>query len=506
MCNPSSPAVALFVAMTACIAYNVHTRIPLPFIDEFFHLRQAQVYCAGDFSVWDPKITTPPGLYIIGTVWARLLNTLGVSRPCGATALRALNLFGGTAVLLWILSFANATAAAFWNINILALPLVYPYLFLFYTDVWSTVFVVAAVVAVWVQPNAKGAILCNLAGFCSLWFRQTNIVWIAFAAVVLVEQRMRARGESEVHTIPPSDPKPLAKSDSQLAELEELDRVKYYDFVRSTACSIVSTVIKFLRASLYDWYLLVPFLINFGLFATFIVFNGGITFGDKENHQISIHGAQLLYCSAFLAFFSAPLWISPQTVVQYLEFTMSHIVTTLVSLWAINYTIVHFTIVHPFLLADNRHYTFYIFRKIISRRNANYVMVPAYHFATWVVFHLLTTANKYTASSATPGVISQKEKHATETGGVAPKSSSLVLGSVGIFAWAVACVLTLVPSPLFEPRYYILPLVTLRLFTQSKRHIWEFAWYMGINAVVFYVFFSYEFTWATELAPQRIIW
>jgi hypothetical protein len=30
--------------------------------DEFFHVPQAQKYCAGDYT-WDPKITTPPGLY-----------------------------------------------------------------------------------------------------------------------------------------------------------------------------------------------------------------------------------------------------------------------------------------------------------------------------------------------------------------------------------------------------------------------------------------------------------
>ena len=30
--------------------------------DEPFHVPQAQAYCRGDFTAWDPKITTPPGL------------------------------------------------------------------------------------------------------------------------------------------------------------------------------------------------------------------------------------------------------------------------------------------------------------------------------------------------------------------------------------------------------------------------------------------------------------
>jgi alpha-1,2-glucosyltransferase len=30
--------------------------------DEVFHIPQAQAYCSGDFHIWDPKLTTPPGL------------------------------------------------------------------------------------------------------------------------------------------------------------------------------------------------------------------------------------------------------------------------------------------------------------------------------------------------------------------------------------------------------------------------------------------------------------
>ena len=32
--------------------------------DEPFHVPQAQAYCKGDYWSWDPKITTPPGLYV----------------------------------------------------------------------------------------------------------------------------------------------------------------------------------------------------------------------------------------------------------------------------------------------------------------------------------------------------------------------------------------------------------------------------------------------------------
>ena len=44
--------------------YQQHRRVLIltEYEDEYFHVPQAQKYCKGDYS-WDPKITTPPGLY-----------------------------------------------------------------------------------------------------------------------------------------------------------------------------------------------------------------------------------------------------------------------------------------------------------------------------------------------------------------------------------------------------------------------------------------------------------
>ena len=41
-------------------------------LDEIFHIPAAQRYCAGNFSYWDPKITTPPGLYLYSTLVIKL--------------------------------------------------------------------------------------------------------------------------------------------------------------------------------------------------------------------------------------------------------------------------------------------------------------------------------------------------------------------------------------------------------------------------------------------------
>ena len=36
-------------ALSASISYNINTHIPKPYMDEIFHIPQAQKYCQGDF-------------------------------------------------------------------------------------------------------------------------------------------------------------------------------------------------------------------------------------------------------------------------------------------------------------------------------------------------------------------------------------------------------------------------------------------------------------------------
>jgi hypothetical protein len=50
--------------------------IPFNMQDEIFHIPQAQHYCRGEFSSWDPKITTFPGLYLYSSALPALLKLL----------------------------------------------------------------------------------------------------------------------------------------------------------------------------------------------------------------------------------------------------------------------------------------------------------------------------------------------------------------------------------------------------------------------------------------------
>ncbi|KAM6287211.1 dol-P-Glc:Glc(2)Man(9)GlcNAc(2)-PP-Dol alpha-1,2-glucosyltransferase isoform 2-T2 [Spheniscus humboldti] len=89
-------------------AINRHQRGP--YMDEAFHVPQAQAYCHGRFLQWDPMITTLPGLYLVsvGAVKpaAWLFGWTG-SVVCSAGMLRFINLLfsAGNFYLLHLLLF-----------------------------------------------------------------------------------------------------------------------------------------------------------------------------------------------------------------------------------------------------------------------------------------------------------------------------------------------------------------------------------------------------------------
>lgn len=43
--------------------------------DEIFHIPQTQQYCSGNFKDWDPKLTTPPGLFVFFPLALRSLRS-----------------------------------------------------------------------------------------------------------------------------------------------------------------------------------------------------------------------------------------------------------------------------------------------------------------------------------------------------------------------------------------------------------------------------------------------
>ena len=150
---------SIFVLFCGIVFHLVTLNVKGPFIDEIFHIRQCQTYCAFKFDEWDNKITTPPGLYILGTIYAEVVKHITftsdslVSVCENINLLRSVNLFGGLVVLPFlVLGLVDNNKPQFWTINIVATPLLFIYYFLFYTDIWATILIVASLVMVVKQP------------------------------------------------------------------------------------------------------------------------------------------------------------------------------------------------------------------------------------------------------------------------------------------------------------------------------------------------------------------
>ncbi|XP_043092536.1 dol-P-Glc:Glc(2)Man(9)GlcNAc(2)-PP-Dol alpha-1,2-glucosyltransferase isoform X2 [Puntigrus tetrazona] len=95
--------------LISCLLFSKITREQRePYMDEIFHVPQAQKYCEGKFNEWNPMITTLPGLYLASVglikpvVW---LADLKGSVICSTAMLRFINLLfnSGNLYIIYLL-------------------------------------------------------------------------------------------------------------------------------------------------------------------------------------------------------------------------------------------------------------------------------------------------------------------------------------------------------------------------------------------------------------------
>jgi alpha-1,2-glucosyltransferase len=255
--------------------------------------------------------------------------------------------------------------------------------------------------------------------------------------------------------------------------------------------------------------------------------------GDKSNHVATIHTPQMLYIWPYIAFFSLPLVVPIllTPIVRHLpegplkSFCLENVVGSTGSMFPSVYTLagfivagvasVHYnTIIHPFTLADNRHYVFYVFR--ILRRNPalKYLAVPVYVTSAWVTIQTLGSRPLAEDRENPSG---QKEPSISEKTRATPGRSSFIL------VWLATTALSVVSAPLVEPRYFIMPWLMWRLHVPSiaaspskrsagrtpydMRLVLETIWHLAINTVVGYMFLHRGFLWSNEPGQiQRFLW
>lgn len=330
----------------------------------------------------------------------------------------------------------------------------------------------------------------------------------------------------------------------------------------------------------------IPLLLGFVLF---VAWNGGVVLGkfgshcsqvertklrrslclgDKSNHIATIHLAQLLYLWPYITFFSLPLLypyaflavcvvvgpvsqgltklaklLRPYTAAvpspRPINFLMASMLLVIIL------AVIHFnTIVHPFTLADNRHYVFYIFRILVLRHPAvKYLAAPFYLICGWLVIRALGSPESFSEDKPS----AQEDANSKVSDPHVPLNKSAggqVETRLGfVLTWLATTALCLVTAPLVEPRYFILPWIVWRLHVPSPalsglgtvgtgkkdgrnsqgkdvqgtllsllfgndHRLWiETTWLLFINAVTGYLFLYRGFEWPQEPRKvQRFLW
>ncbi|XP_010673048.2 dol-P-Glc:Glc(2)Man(9)GlcNAc(2)-PP-Dol alpha-1,2-glucosyltransferase isoform X2 [Beta vulgaris subsp. vulgaris] len=424
---------------------------------------------------------------------------------CSNAILRSVN--GVLAVVCSILIYEIFTQlrpaldrrkATFYTIILSLYPLHWFFTYLYYTDVASlTVFL-----AMYLASLKKNYFLSALLGALAVCIRQTNIIWMLFVAcdgvidMFLIDRQSLGVQKSSIsvdekdRVIPKDDfaAKPGVRRRKMKGTLDAPSSAVTGGYEVALSRSHLSGMfdeIQYLIVQAWHlkWELVVsfsPFVVVLGAFIAFVYWNGSVVLGAKESHAVSPHFAQIMYFAMVSAFFSAPF-----------HFPSSHAVALLRSFWKIrplSFSLVFaifaagllsvhfFSIAHPYLLADNRHYPFYIWRRVINaHRFMKYFLVPIYVYSWLSILHILGKTRS----------------------------------RIWVLAYFLACAATLVPTPLVEFRYYTIPFFIFMLncgINETSKWFLMAILYVAVNSFTMYMFLFRPFEWSHESGVQRFIW
>lgn len=191
-------------------------------------------------------------------------------------------------------------------------------------------------------------------------------------------------------------------------------------------------------------------LLHGALFALFLVINKGIAIGDKQHHQACLHFPQLFYCMIVIVLLN---WPSINIIQLFKRFWKPHyalLVAPIVLLFHYN------TIEHPYLFNDDRHLVNILWRFVLQ-----------YEECRLAVAGILALPAAFIVYSS----VMEKRGH------LAAAAFLLAFGAV------------VVPSPLIEPRYYMMPAVMHSLLIKGKRDKrLQLAWNLVLSVILYGLF------------------
>jgi alpha-1,2-glucosyltransferase len=297
----------------------------------------------------------------------------------------------------------------------------------------------------------------GISGLCAIVFRQTNVIWVAFGAastlITLYETSSKQINEEGSFPTP-----------GQLI-----------GFVKFGLSNLPSIILVF-------W----PVLLAGGAFAVFLLWNGSITVGDKTAHAAVFHWPQLSYFFLFSLLFLAWGFMDdvadkPRRLFRHLSFAFlfRNPLQTIATIGFVGlnvFLISRYTYAHLYLISDNRHFTFYIWKKIFERYfYARYILVAAYYVAAWFVL-----------------------------GQVLRQRSALWK-----LVFTACTAATIIPAQLIEFRYFIIPFNILAIYGAPIRYsgarVLQIVTYAAINIATIALFLLKPFRWP-DGSEARFMW
>ncbi|KAF3911671.1 hypothetical protein AA313_de0202867 [Arthrobotrys entomopaga] len=608
--------VALLLSISIYTALKVNAVVVDPYLDEVFHIPQAQKYCLMKFNEWDDKITTPPGLYLLSYIyvgfvqtvlpvyrfivannpWATFAPSGWETRPgststfthsslihCSTAPLRFLNVIGGSIFIPWLVyeiclyvhspyhqvtppaipvvvvagpgpggSLADPkevekakrkselppgvgpkeplpkidvvqdrldaeASAAQTAMNVALFPLLYFFNSLFYTDIWSTVFVLLAYRSYLLYSPWQSAGW----SFLSLFFRQTNILWTIFLLMLSAIRILKRLHPPAPSTLLHHHALSLSAILGRAGFGGLYDPSIVYSDVSDYLKSVLSIAISAYNNLSPVLIAIEPYIYVISAFALFVWYNGSIALGDKTNHVSTFHPVQLFYFSIF-TLLSTPFVFLTNPITLLVTTTKSlfgspiKAATTVAAAVLIAAAVHQFTYTHPFMLADNRHYVFYLWRRtILAHPHAKYVGVPVYLLSSLLVYRQL---------GLKPPAIPESARS------INPQSSAVVYTTHTItflLSFLAGTAGTLVFAPLVEFRYFVVPWVMWRCHAgvgggrEEKRDGWwrrnrvggvdlrvwgEMMMFLAVHAVTINIFLEREFRWEGTEGVMRFMW
>jgi alpha-1,2-glucosyltransferase len=250
-----------------------------------------------------------------------------------------------------------------------------------------------------------------------------------------------------------------------------------------------------------------------------------------------------------------PTSSSPTAILQIVDFLVSRafypcflLGAGVVSVGIVKYN----TIIHPFTLADNRHYMFYVFRYTILRSQlVRFSLIGAYMISAYLIWSRLAGCPPTSVGqdihtnrpfdSNTLATQLKARVRGQNRPQVPPDKTSASPPTSTALLWLATTALSLISAPLVEPRYFILPWIFWRLLVPAWTTpanppeglrklpglVWlmalgrridltvalETVWFVVVNLVTFWVFLSRPYQWRgvdgrmlDEARWQRFMW